>query len=197
VNPADEPKSMARRLLVSLGEDIGWGLRELLVNCVAGFVLTPRAVRYLLYRLAGLDIRTPGVYPGCKFMGFARIHIGANSFVNRDCCFEANSDITLGNDVMVAMQVLFVTSGHAIDAEGRAETASTSQPIRVGDRCWLGARVTVLPGVTIGDDVVIAAGSVVTKECAPGGLYAGVPARRIRELPRGSRTNAAAVLDPI
>jgi maltose O-acetyltransferase len=52
--------------------------------------------------------------------------------------------------------------------------------VRIGDRCWIGARATILPGVSIGDGTVVAAGAVVTKDCEPDALYAGVPARRLR-----------------
>jgi maltose O-acetyltransferase len=52
--------------------------------------------------------------------------------------------------------------------------------VRIGDRCWIGARATILPGVSIGDGTVVAAGAVVTKDCEPGAVYGGVPARRLR-----------------
>jgi maltose O-acetyltransferase len=54
------------------------------------------------------------------------------------------------------------------------------KPVRVSDRCWLGARATILPGVTIGEGTIIGAGAVVTKDCKPGAVYVGVPARRLR-----------------
>ena len=180
------------RFVKILLEDVSWGLRDLLVNGVAGFMLTPRALRYVLYRLAGLGIRTPNIFPDCTFLGDGKVQIGRGSFVNRECYFEAVGDITIGEDVAIAMQVLFVTSTHPFDAEGRFEPQATGRPIRVGDRCWLGARVTVLPGVTIADDVVVASGAVVTKDCASGGLYAGVPAVRVREL----RPDASTGLPP-
>ena len=185
-----EPKGAVRLFLEILGQDIAWGLRDLFVNRLAGHLLVPRALRYALYRLAGMDIRTPNIFPHCTFLGDARIRIGEHSFVNRECYFEAVGDITIGRDTAVAMQVLFVTSTHAFDSQGRFAKASTGQPIRIGDRCWLGARVMVLPGVTIGDDVVVAAGSVVTRSLESGGLYAGIPAVRIRDLPRGPRSEA-------
>ena len=189
------PEGAGRRFVRFLAEDLSWGLRDLLVNGVGGFILTPRAVRYLLYRAAGLDIRTPGIYPDCTFLGYGRVHIGKGSFINRECYFEAVDDISIGRDVAVAMQVLFVTSTHPFGTDGRFDPVARGRPIRVGDRCWLGARVTVLPGVTIGDDVVVAAGAVVTKDCAPRGLYAGVPAVRIRDLPRGQGTGSAEAAD--
>ncbi|GAA0219372.1 acyltransferase [Cryptosporangium japonicum] len=186
------PGNVVRLFLRFLGQDIAWGLRDLLVNTIAGHLLVPRAVRYVLYRLTGMDVRTPNVYPHCRFLGDGRIRIGEQSFVNRECYFEAVGDISIGAQTAVAMQVLFVTSTHEFDADGRFSVQSSGRSIVVGDRCWLGARVTVCPGVTIGDDVVVAAGSVVTKNLAPGALYAGVPAVRIRDLPRGSRSDPPA-----
>jgi len=52
--------------------------------------------------------------------------------------------------------------------------------VRIGDRCWLGARAMILPGVTVGEGTIIGAGAVVNKDCEPGAVYAGVPARRVR-----------------
>jgi maltose O-acetyltransferase len=76
----------------------------------------------------------------------------------------------------------FLTSTHDIGGpEKRAGTWRTA-PITVGRGCWLGANVTVLPGVRIGDGCVIAAGTVVTKDCEPDTLYAGVPAQAKRRL---------------
>lgn len=80
------------------------------------------------------------------------------------------------------MQVSFVNSTHDIgDSEMRGGRVK-SQPIVVEDGCWICSRVTILPGVTIGKGCVIAAGAVVTKDCLPNGLYAGVPAKRIKDL---------------
>jgi maltose O-acetyltransferase len=184
------PKSNLAMFWKVLGQDISWGLRDLLVNAVGGNILVPRVLRYLIYRLAGLRIETPSIFPSCTFLGHGQVRIGPRTFVNRECYFEAVADISLGADSAVAMQVLFVTSAHTFDQDGRFASVATGLPIKVGDRCWIGARATVLPGVTIGDDVVVAAGSVVTRDCPSGGLYAGVPAVRIRELPRGPRPAA-------
>ncbi|MFJ6374559.1 DapH/DapD/GlmU-related protein [Pseudarthrobacter oxydans] len=80
------------------------------------------------------------------------------------------------------MRVTFVTSSHRIGSRERRAGAATSAPITVGDGVWIGAAAVVLPGVTIGEGVIVAAGAVVTSDCAPNGVYAGVPARRVKEL---------------
>jgi maltose O-acetyltransferase len=78
---------------------------------------------------------------------------------------------------------MFCTSTHEIGSRERRGGKSISIPIKVGNGCWIGARSMILPGVTIGDGCIIAAGSVVTKDCEPNGLYAGTPAKRIKDLP--------------
>jgi maltose O-acetyltransferase len=81
------------------------------------------------------------------------------------------------------MEVLFCTSTHIMGPATERAGRVHPQPITVGDGCWIGARSVILPGVTIGDGCVIAAGAVVNKDCAANGMYAGVPARRVKDLP--------------
>jgi acetyltransferase-like isoleucine patch superfamily enzyme len=78
--------------------------------------------------------------------------------------------------------VLLLTGGHVIGPPGRRAAELTCEPIVVGTGAWLGARVTVLPGVTIGDGAVVAAGAVVTRDVAPHTVVAGVPARHLNDL---------------
>ncbi len=75
---------------------------------------------------------------------------------------------------------MILTSTHEIDENGQAARMPVARPVHVGDRCWLGARVTVLPGVTIGEGTIVGAGAVVTEDCKPGAVYVGVPARQLR-----------------
>ncbi|WP_308493924.1 acyltransferase [Microbacterium terrisoli] len=75
---------------------------------------------------------------------------------------------------------MFVTATHVVGDATRRAAAATSAPIVVGDGVWIGARAIILPGVSIGDGCVIAAGAVVARDCEPHGLYGGVPAMRIR-----------------
>jgi len=67
-------------------------------------------------------------------------------------------------------------------APERRAGAVGGKPVAVGNGCWIGARVMVMPGVSVGDGCVVAAGAIVTKDCEPHGLYAGVPAQRVRDL---------------
>ncbi|MGB4778615.1 acyltransferase [Microbacterium sp.] len=170
-----------RPLVHSIVQDLSWGWRSFVTNSVAGSPLCPRAVRYAILRLRGFDVRTPKVQAHCTFTGSRDITIGARTSVNTWCYFEAVAPIRIGEDCHIAMFSLIITSGHGIGPHG-VEHTRTSAPVTIGDRCWLGARATVLPGVTIGDDVIVAAGAVVVRDLPSGGVYAGVPARLIRPL---------------
>jgi maltose O-acetyltransferase len=80
------------------------------------------------------------------------------------------------------MQVLIGTSSHEVGPPEKRAGTLVKQGVTIEDGCWVGARAIVLPGVTIGRGCIIASGAVVTKDCEPGGLYAGVPARRLRDV---------------
>jgi maltose O-acetyltransferase len=93
-----------------------------------------------------------------------------------------HASITIRDNVTLAFGVTIVTATHDLgDGAARAFTPR-SEPVRIESGCWVGARATIMPGVTIGQGCIIAAGALVAANCAPDGLYAGVPARRIRDL---------------
>jgi maltose O-acetyltransferase len=165
----------------SLKQDLAAARFRLWVNNLGGHAALPRVLRYLVYRRAGLDIRTANIYPGCIFVA-RNVRIGADTFVNRGCLFEGAGPLTIGPECQIAMEAAFLTSTHPWQPDGTFARLPQDLATTVGRRCWIGARAMVLPGVTIGDGCVIAAGSVVTRDCEAGHLYAGVPARKIRRL---------------
>jgi len=168
-----------------VGEDVGWALQHLWINQIGGSPLTPRPIRLLVYRLGRVRTKTVDIYSRCTIVGTGPLSIGENSFVNAGCYFEAVGPISIGAETAIGMEAMFVTSGHPIDENGRVSTQAVPQPVVVGNGCWIGARAVILPGVTIGDGVIVAAGAVVARDCEPRGLYGGVPARRIKDLPAG------------
>ena len=107
------------------------------------------------------------------------ITLGDRFFSNHNLQILDAAHVTFGDDVWVGPFCCFTSEGHAIDPALRAEGYEAAAPITVGNNVWFGARVTVLPGVTIGDDTVIGAGSVVTKDVPPGATVVGNPAREI------------------
>lgn len=115
------------------------------------------------------------------------ITIGNNFFANYDCKILDCARVTFGDDVKIGPNCCFVTPNHAPDPQKRKEGYQIFQPITVGNNVWFGASVTVLPGVTIGNDSIIGAGSVVTRDIPAGVLAAGNPCRVIRPLGDGDK----------
>ncbi|TQF73507.1 acyltransferase [Rhodococcus spelaei] len=153
-----------------------------LITIIQSSALVPVWLRILLLLAGGAKVWGAGIYSGCHFGG-KDIRMGLGTFVNRGVLFDCTAPITLGRQVAVGHRAQFITSTHEIGpADGRGGRVY-HRPIVVGDGCWIGAGATVLPGVTIGSGCIVGAGAVVTKDCEPNGVYAGNPARRIRDLP--------------
>jgi acetyltransferase-like isoleucine patch superfamily enzyme len=163
------------KLVKSLREDARRAIRYTWVNSIGGSALMPRAMRWIVYRVAGLDIRTANIFDHCTFAG-RHVHIGANTFVNRGCYFEGVGDLRIGADCQIGMGVMVLTSDHA-RANGRVSRQVVPKPVSIGNGCWIGARAVILPGVEIGPGSTVAAGAVVARDCVAGGVYGGVPAR--------------------
>lgn len=111
----------------------------------------------------------------------SQILLGARVFVNMCCVFLDAASITVGDDVQLGPCVQLLTSDHPRDAASRAGGLESAHPISIGDRAWLGGGVIVLPGVDIGCDTVIGAGSVVTRSMPAGVTAAGNPCRVISD----------------
>lgn len=107
---------------------------------------------------------------------------GGGTFVNYKCWFDLGADVVIGDKCNIAMNVTFMNSDHDMADSERRAGMYHPKPIIVGDGCWIGANSLIIPGVTIGNGVVIAAGSVVTKDCESDCLYGGVPAKKIKKL---------------
>ena len=105
--------------------------------------------------------------------------IGKRVFINAGCQFQDQGGITIGDDVLVGPQTIIATLNHDPDPEKRG--GMFAKPVVICDKVWLGARVTVCPGVTIGEGAIVGAGAVVTKDVPPRTVVAGVPAKVIRK----------------
>lgn len=110
------------------------------------------------------------------------ISIGKNFYTNYNCIVLDGAKVTFGDNVFIAPNCVFTTAGHAIDVEQRNAGLEIALPIVVGNNVWIGANVTVLPGVTIGNNTVIGAGSVVNKDIEDGVIAAGNPCKVIRKI---------------
>lgn len=108
------------------------------------------------------------------------IAIGKNVFINSGCCFQDQGGIQIGNDVLIGQQVVIATLNHALDYSRRKDMLPKS--VKIGNNVWIGAHATILSGVTVGDNAVIAAGAVVNKDVPANTVAAGVPAKIIKKI---------------
>lgn len=136
-------------------------------------------VRTSLLRMTGVDVPIRGTHIRSPqyIEPFGQIHVGHGTFINARCHFDTGADIFIGIDCNIGPSCNFECTNH----RGATHRNLERRAIRIGDRVWLGAAVTVLPGARIDDDTIVAAGAVVHGHLAGGGLWGGVPARRIRE----------------
>jgi maltose O-acetyltransferase len=121
----------------------------------------------------------------CDYGG--NISIGEDTFINYDCVFLDGNRITIGRDVQIAPRVQIYTATHPLNAVTRRSKLEFALPVVIEDGVWLGGGAIVCPGVTIGENTVIGAGSVVTRDLPAGVLAAGNPCRVLRSLEKGSR----------
>lgn len=155
------------------------------VNTVAASALLSRPARCGIYRRFGIRLETNDVYPSCYFHT-ADISIGPGAIVNHGVYVDNAAHVEIGANVGIATGVKLLTSAHSIGPSGQRHAAWRRLPIDIHDGCWIGAGAIVLAGVTVGQGCIVGAGAVVNADCEPDGLYAGVPARRVKELPLGS-----------
>ena len=113
------------------------------------------------------------------------ITIGRNVFINACCHFQDHGGVTLGDGCLIGHNVVFATLNHGTAPEDRG--AMYPAPIRLGKNVWVGSNSTILRGVTVGDNAIIAAGSVVTKDVAANTVVGGVPAKSIRNIDRNEK----------
>lgn len=110
------------------------------------------------------------------------VEIGENFYANINCVILDAAKVRFGSNVFIAPNCGFYTAGHPFDVEQRNRGMEYARPITIGNNVWIGAQVCVLPGVTIGDNCVIGAGSVVNRDIPAGSLAVGNPCRVIRKL---------------
>ena len=114
--------------------------------------------------------------------GGHHVHFGKNVYANFNLTLVDDTHIYVGDYTMFGPNVTIATAGHPIWPELRQQGLQYNMPVRIGRNCWLGAGVIVMPGVTIGDNVVIGAGSVVTKDIPSNVVAVGNPCRVMREV---------------
>lgn len=114
--------------------------------------------------------------------GGAHCHFGKMVYANFNLTLVDDTHIYVGDNTMFAPNVVVATAGHPIEPEMRRDGLQYNMPVHIGKNCWIGAGVLIMPGVTIGDNVVVGAGSVVTKDLPSNVLAFGDPCRVQREV---------------
>ncbi len=109
------------------------------------------------------------------------LRVGRDVFINHGCTIMDLGGVEIGDEVMIGPNVQIITSGHPLDPETRRSTI-VADPIRIERNVWIAAGATIIGGVTVGRDAVVAAGAVVTKDVPPRTLVAGVPAAVVRRI---------------
>lgn len=136
-------------------------------------------VRGILGEIIGTEVHeTTTIFPPF-YTNFGRFtHLGKHVFINHACSFLDMGGITLEDHVLIGPRVNLVTENHPLNPEDRR--ALITKPIVIKRNAWIGAGATILPGVTIGENAVVAAGSVVSKDVAANTVVGGVPAKFIK-----------------
>ena len=140
-------------------------------------------IRRFSYRLAGMKIgRGSSLHMHTRLYNPSGVTIGRDSIIGEGAVLDGRAPLTIGNHVDVASDVMFYTSQHNIESAHFAAMEEVEKsPIRVEDYVFIGPRSIILPGVTIGQGAIIAAGAVVTKDVSPFHIVGGVPAKVIGE----------------
>ncbi len=137
-----------------------------------------RIIRQILGKIKGPFVITAPFY--CDYG--INISIGMNFYTNHNCVILDGAKVTFGDNVFIAPNCVFSTAGHPLDAEQRNAGLEIALPITVGNNVWIGTNTSVLPGVTIGDNCVIGAGSVVNKDIPSNVVAAGNPCKVLRKI---------------
>jgi maltose O-acetyltransferase len=143
-----------------------------------------RRIRTALLRANGARIGS-GTYfhGGTHFTNPRNLTIGDDCFVNRNCYFDLESSITIGDSVVLGHGTTLITTHHRLGPSQRRSGAFYGEPVQIEDGAWLGANVILMPGVSVGPGAVVGAGSLVRTDVEPDTVVGGVPARLLGNLP--------------
>ena len=163
------------------------GIQFLFLKLLAHF--PSQFARHFVLRFLGVQIdRTAILYGGFEIRSPRKLKIGAGSCIGHRATLDARGGLTIGKNVNLSSEVMIWTAQHDwCDPK----FGTLFSPVTIGDYAWLGPRCIILPGVTVGEGAVIAAGAVVTKNVEPYAMVGGVPAQKIADRPKGLNYNPA------
>jgi acetyltransferase-like isoleucine patch superfamily enzyme len=183
-------KKRLNKLLKILQEETkpfhpGLGLAHLLTLPLPPFVMN--RYRTQILRMIGFEIGSGTLFFDIPTIvgdraTLSQFRIGQGSLVSIQCYIDLAAPITIGNGANLGPQTMLITGTHKIGSPENRLGALIPLPIHIGDGVWIGARVTILPGVRVGPGAVIGAGAMVSRDVPPNHIVAGVPARVIRDL---------------
>ncbi len=169
--------SDVHKCMHSLSEEARLGMAKL----NSGFH-TMEEIQELFFNLIDKPVdNTFGLFPPFYTDCGKNITVGRNVFINEGCCFQDQGGIEIGDGCLIGQQVVIATLNHDLNPQRRGDMFP--KPVKIGKNVWVGAHSTILPGVTVGDNAVIAAGAVVTKDVPANTVVAGVPARKVKDVP--------------
>ncbi|MGG7466697.1 MULTISPECIES: DapH/DapD/GlmU-related protein [Bacteroidota] len=147
----------------------------------------PSEIRALLSEITGSEIdATVTVFTPLQMNYGKHTKIGKNVFINFDCVFLDLGGITIEDGVLIAPKVSLLSEGHPINPEERSSLMVGH--IHIKKNAWIGANATILPGVTIGENAVVAAGAVVSKDVPDNTIVGGIPAKIIKSIEQKTKT---------
>lgn len=136
----------------------------------------------LITRLFGSAGSNPSILIGFQCDYGKNIHVGKDFLANYNVTILDVAPVRIGDYCMIGPNTLVTTVNHPLSPRGRRARLSQVKPVTIGNDVWIGGNCTILPGVTIGNNVIVAAGAVVTKDVPDNCIVAGVPAKKIKEL---------------
>lgn len=188
------PTPAAVRRVRSPARELPWRSRGVQVlNYLTNHVvahLPSFTLRHLWYeRVLGMELEPGatvfmGTYVWFYSPGEIRrigVRVGRNTLINRNCTLDARSPLSIGANVSISPEVMILAGTHDVNDPEFAPSEVGPWAVTIEDHVWIGARATIMPGVTVGRGAVVAAGSVVTRDVAPLAIVGGVPAKAIGE----------------
>jgi maltose O-acetyltransferase len=177
--PTFEPASLPSRVR-STADRLRTHIVHLLSNLLGDDIFGRRLRRSLL-RAAGAAMGPLSTVLGGTYISNpANLTMGYHTQLNRNCYLDLGASVVFGDYSGAGHGVTFMTTVHNVCPGMNVGVGMESKPITIGERAWIGSNVTVMPGVTIGHDAIVAVGALVSKDVPPNTLVAGSPARMVR-----------------
>ncbi|WP_171042358.1 acyltransferase [Sinomonas gamaensis] len=164
---------------------MGLGVKTRLIEIAEHAAFSPliaMTIRWRLLRALGWsELGHAHIKPGC-FINGHKLKTGEGCYFNRGVFIDASAQVTMGSHVQIGPPAMVLTATHRIGTAQVRGGDPWNKAVTIGDGCWIGAGAIIMPGVDVASGCIVASGAVVTKDTEPNGIYAGVPAQRIREL---------------